>query len=127
MKVKTSELTGQALDWAVAKAICPPSFADNINPVSGLSFWSEGWLSNGGTSNDWRRCGPLVADYQLHVLYSPRGLRPDEPWFCHDISESFYGVGSVPQIAIFRAVVAAKLGDEIELPSELFRQEPEKP
>ncbi|HHQ6628329.1 TPA: phage protein NinX family protein [Serratia fonticola] len=122
MKVKTSELTGQALDWAVAKAICPPSFADNINPASGLSFWSEGWLSNGGPSTDWGRCGPLIAEYIEHM-----SIQPGDTWMAVAFGHFTYYKGPTPQIAICRAVVAYKLGDEIELPSELFRQEPEKP
>lgn len=120
MKTKTSTLTGPALDWAVAKAMGEGVII--ASPIIGMpvEVVTEKFRLPFNPSDNWNQCGPLIEKYQLHVLHSVRGLRPDEPWFCDDSGETFYSNGSTPQIAICRAVVAAKLGDEVELPEGLM-------
>ena len=105
MKIKTSELTGQALDWAVCKAKgeyqCP---VDEYTAV---------WMTNRRYSTDWLLGGPIIERERLCVY----DIGGDE-WGCDDnlIPRS---TGPTPLIAAMRCYVASKLGDEVEIPEEL--------
>jgi hypothetical protein len=68
MKTKTSELTGAALDWAVAK--CKGMSAEM------LSEFDEGdWLyaGSGRYSTDWSQGGPIIERESIDVLRDPNG------------------------------------------------------
>lgn len=116
-KSKTSELTGAALDWAVAKAIkvsvkiLPIDNEAGKHQVQKCGFIEEPWWP----SFDWSQCGPLIAEYlQKFEKYGSGDFFAD----CGG-RETCYSAPT-PQIAICRAVVAAKLGDEVEIPSDLI-------
>ena len=104
MKIKTSELTGAALDWAVA--MCEET-SDNFllaNNYGGEHFYrySMNWLSG----------GPII-EREIARLED----LGDEGW-----EASGYGhttTGPTPLIAAMRCYVASKLGDEVEIPKEL--------
>jgi len=117
VKVKTSELSGVQLDYAVAWSV------DWGQPVlhitSGGSFVELMGVVFSPTSN-WSQCGPMIADHKLNISHNPSGRRPEEPWFCCDNSETFWSIGETAMVAICRAVVAAKLGDEVDIPNELM-------
>lgn len=113
MKIKTSELEGAALDWAVAIAIGCRAVASGYGlcwhsgdtKVSATNAWKP--------STDWIQGGPLIEAYKLT-------LRTDEP------SASFMqgGVccgymGRTVLIAACRAIVASKLGDAVDVPEGL--------
>ena len=110
-KLKTSELTGLALDWAVAKAI-----GKKVEYYSPLKIVrTKRHFNKFSPSTDWNRCGPLIAEYlQKFEKYGAGDFFAD----CGG-RETCYSAPT-PQIAICRAVVAAKLGDEVEIPSELI-------
>jgi hypothetical protein len=103
MKIKTSELTGAALDWAVAKCegLCEGDFA-----------WYYDRRNTFKYSTDWEQGGPIIERELL--LLRPYGLS----WEC-----SMGGInwlkGPTPLIAAMRCYVASKMGDEVEIPEEL--------
>ena len=109
MKVKTSALTGVALDWAVAKCEVGAEFIGEINDPH---FYST----------DWALAGPIVEREKIDLNYFPDGsydnggawmaTRTDGP----AVSEE---EGDTPLAAAMRCYVASKLGDEVELPEEL--------
>lgn len=116
MKVKTAELSGRALDWAVGKSI-----GTNIgvtigglvkeivshNPIE-MSLWQP--------TNDWSICGPLIAQYGVWLSDKDGAFTAScKPHFDIAIYDA-----ETPQIAICRAVVASKLGDEVDIPDELM-------
>jgi len=120
MKIKTNELTGAALDWAVAKA---HKGREEIRIVSKTYiFWRE--LSPVGffaPSTDWAQGGPIIEREKLGVTFEagwevPRwsawGAGVDEPR-----TETY--AGDTPLEAAMRCFVASKLGDEVEVPEEL--------
>lgn len=119
MKIKTSELIGAQLDWAVAKAAeIPVNVLAADNPeekwqVQMASYPHKAFWPH----RDWGQGGPLIEKYAVTVApYSPEPkLWVAEP--SPDVlgSES----GPTPLIAAMRAIVAAKLGEEIEVPEEL--------
>jgi Protein of unknown function (DUF2591) len=121
MLLKSYELTGKALDWAVAKA-------------QGFSYekyqqYRDAWLtaiyrpSHWKPSEDWSQCGPIIERERLEV--TPWGV--DGEWRAQDFYEPSPGVpcaeqyGPTPLIAAMRCYVTSKLGDEIEIPEILLK------
>ena len=111
MNIKTSELTGAALDWAVAKC----EGAINGNDLD-IGFILEGGYS---PSTDWAQGGPIIEREKICVDVGHDGV-----WLAcirqnyGDLGEHMHASGS-PLIAAMRCFVASKLGDEVEIPEEL--------
>ena len=93
--MKTSELTGLALDWAVDKA--QGKFC--LYP-------------HGDYSSNWAQGGPIIERERFVI----------EPWGLHwvaSVSRCILHHGPTPLIAAMRCYVASKMGDEIDIPEEL--------
>jgi len=105
--MKTSELTGAALDWIV----------DNLENVKnyGIKDWLEQrpYTNKGRYSTDWAQGGPIIEREKIDVLYEH-----DLRWVAVP-QKGIESYGPTPLIAAMRCYVASKLGDEIELPTEL--------
>jgi len=107
MKIKTNELTGAALDWAVAKC-------EGECLVDGALFTKdpddEQVLYT--PSTDWSQGGPIIEREHIELEWSGQDwtavTRADEEFF-----------GFTPLVAAMRCYVASKLGDEVEIPEEL--------
>ena len=116
MRIKTSELTGPALDWAVAQCeeIAVELYAG--------SFWAD--PHNTGRKwymwrphADWSQGGPIIERERIRI--DPRGV-----WCAaHDSCEWTHHTGETPLIAAMRCYVASKLGDEIDVPDELLHRD----
>ena len=121
--MKTPELAGAALDWAVAKAngmldrditvgraTCKEVVADGIGLVwmlpgiawSPTSLWSQG--------------GPIIEREKI-TPYAPAQGDPNWSAFYLQSDRTYYG--PTPLIAAMRCYVASKLGEEVEIPEEL--------
>ena len=142
--MKTSELIGPALDWAVAK--CEGKFLTLFDThFRGLSLNSGHSLSrtdqllstqplkgkwcmlvgNGFSheiqnySTNWSQGGPIIEREGLHWGFG--GLKDG----VRTVVASKRGhmqkpmLGPTPLIAAMRCLVSAKLGDEVEIPEEL--------
>jgi hypothetical protein len=128
--MKTSELTGAALDWAVAIAegfkpaqlyiskwsksspasIFTRTFDDDGNP--------DGYMTGPDRlySRKWEAGGPIIAREGIAV--SPdTGL---DWWVAHTKGGVYTDHGPTPLIAAMRCYVASKLGDEVEVPDGLL-------
>jgi hypothetical protein len=132
MNMKTNELTGLALDWAVAQCegytglhkiagrrphepqlgIWPPRKEYGVMDLWELSY-----------STDWAQGGPIIEREEI-------GIKRNSP--CSDgrqweASPSItakgaggkWGYGPTPLVAAMRCYVASKLGDDIDIPEEL--------
>lgn len=108
MKVKTSELTEAALDWAVAKAAGIELYYDG-------TMWAEEYSCHWSPSEFWNQCGPLIERYRIGF-----GIYPDH-YFATAGHDTAYGAaaGSTHLIAACRAIVAAELGSEVDVPDEV--------
>ena len=113
MRVKTSELTGAALDWAVAK--CEGTehlFAGH--EVGRLHY-----------STDWAQGGPII---EWEMIELTRGTENSNGWTATiDLYEGDAMrescTGPTPLIAAMRCYVASKLGEECDIPDELITGE----
>ncbi|HFE8594396.1 phage protein NinX family protein [Citrobacter freundii] len=111
VKVKTSDLTGRALDWAVAetdggKRIFTTRKEFGLNVAKKIIP---------PYSSSWAYCGPLIERHSVGFSELPVTYEATvETNFMKCISH-----GETPLIAICRAVVASKFGDEVDIPDEL--------
>ena len=105
MTLKTSELTGAALDWAVWACEKP----NDVRPYS----------------TDWTHGGPIIEREAISIAADTAGMFDTFVWFASvdDIlvdAEDAIGVrGPTPLIAAMRCYVASKLGDEVDVPPAL--------
>ena len=106
--MKTAELTGAALDWAVAKC-------DGV--INGDAL-DTGFILEGGyvPSTDWAQGGPII---EREVICTDR-IAPDK-WCAsvRSVKNSPWLYGPTPLIAAMRCYVASKLGDTVEIPEGL--------
>ena len=142
--MKTNELTGAALDWAVARCegedYCAQDGVDGI----GNAFEATRY------STDWSQGGPIIEREGVSVIQLERESIPDAKGFWqgkyqdqwgavigdrhspeeqHGSQGDYWGrsyhvdeaavIGPTPLIAAMRCYVASKLGAEIEIPKEL--------
>jgi hypothetical protein len=111
--MKTSELTGAALDWAVAKCEGHDVFIKHA-PVQ-VMYTPKGkrsWYIYTPSTN-WSQGGPIIERERL--LLRPYGLS----WECSMGGDNWFK-GPTPLIAAMRCYVASKLGDDINIPEELL-------
>ena len=108
--MKTSELTGAALDWAVTKIEAERKlftiYPQYITPYS----------------TDWAQGGPIIERESISLACRPKDARG--LWCAvlgpnRFLSPDFEGYGPTPLIAAMRCCVASKLGDDIDIPEEL--------
>ena len=105
--MKTNELTGAALDWAVA--MCEG--IDHDTAAMNIMFGDDnGWFL--AFSTDWAQGGPIIEREEICMLAPVRGL-----WRSINMGRTQYG--PTPLIAAMRCYVASKLGDEVDVPEVL--------
>lgn len=129
VKIKTSELSGKALDWAVGQCACENDVVLDVWPRSGLCvtelvpFSVLGEVDythkNYHPSTDWSQCGPLIDDYDIEFVNQGTGIIGAYAEFSFCPYEDSCGTGGTHLVAACRAIVAAELGDEVEIPEEL--------
>ena len=112
--MKTNELTGAALDWAVAKCEQPEwwdNFPDEM-AKGNLDMDGEGTYS---PSTDWSQGGPIIERENIAL----RGTWDGETAGWITMKGRVEQTGPTPLTAAMRCYVASKLGDEVEIPEEL--------
>ena len=117
--MKTSELTGKTLDWAVTTIEEPDALR------YGVADWIEQRRSKAigdefvhRYHQNWNQAGPIIEREKINIttygndwkaiIYHKCGLR---------IQSKRYG--STPLVAAMRCYVQSKMGDEVEIPEEL--------
>jgi hypothetical protein len=116
--MRTSELSGAALDWAVA-------MAEGWQRITAQDNGGEHpWLAKHGKYQDpkhyrptsnWMQGGPIIEREKIATNYSMKR----ECWFAENFIETEIGSGATPLIAAMRCYVASKLGDDVEIPEGL--------
>jgi len=109
MLVKTSELTGAALDWSVRYA--------------NSGFFPKDYVeARDNFSTCWNKGGPIIDRERISIEYTGNAGRS---WFAKPPGNptrkrNQMKDGPTPLIAAMRCYVASKLGDTVEIPDELF-------
>lgn len=128
MKVKTSTLTGAALDWAVVNVehnnkrykYGMPCF----DPKTKRVYETEGLQQIGvnfAPSTDWSQGGPIID--RIKGFEFKAWLEAQFESCCeahiHDYEGDWIQFGPTPLIAAMRCYVASNLGEEVEVPDDL--------
>lgn len=134
VEVKTAELIGPALDWAVAEALISlgemtrdpeaigityiqgeyefgPGVKTNRNNKDGSPFITHGCGSKFNPSRDWYHGGPLWDEWATSMEHY-------DGWLVSVVGGDAQGPTKL--IALCRAIVAAKLGDVVQVPANLL-------
>lgn len=118
MKIKTSELTGAALDWAVAKCLGFTPFTDDISWIVEIN---GGYKRLPAYSTNWAQGGPIIEREQIFVKPTAKLAKG---WRTYQRDPAGNGIcnsqyGPTPLVAAMRCFVASRLGESVEVPQEL--------
>jgi hypothetical protein len=116
-EMKTSELTGAALDWEV----CEATGLLDAYPLTRKRFLKQ-WSGNSGKflhpSTDWAQGGPIIEREEIHLAFL------GNKWMATKVMQGYTPneaqIGPTPLVAAMRCFVASKLGDGVEIPKELM-------
>jgi hypothetical protein len=120
MKLKTSELIGPALDYAVAKCM------EQGKPAG---YWTGAVeRKNFDPSANWSQGGPIIERERIKVAPNLNGTWHGQirhtkahPLVAHPVLAGWTNKhGPTSLIAAMRCYVASKLGDEVDIPEELL-------
>jgi hypothetical protein len=123
--MRTSELTGVALDWAVAKCEGATDFYFDTVATHWVKLNGKdralryGWAQSYLPSTDWSLGGPIIEREGLGMwMYSwnEQG-EPEVGWIVEDKHGSNMQTGPTPLIAAMRCYVVSKLGADIDVPN----------
>ena len=121
MKIKTADLIGPALDWAVAKCEGDDEevFRLFYNPSEPSDYDVHGYPEF-HYSTDWSQGGPIIERLMLQEgLVLRCWVERSQCQASLDFPYRFSN-GPTPLIAAMRCFVASKLGDEVDVPEELL-------
>ena len=108
--MKTFELTGAALDWAVAKC-------------EGKVFAEEGekFKLAYSPSTVWAQGGPIIERERIDLIPLDNDESDVDTWAACATDNYIVMYGTTPLIAAMRRYVASKLGNTVEVPAELLK------
>jgi len=110
--MKTSELTWSALDWAVAKC------EGNEIKIRKGHFW----IPTESYSTDWAQGGPIIGRENISIVREgDAGNWVASVYNYAEADWHLHTEGTTPLIAAMRCYVASKLGDEVDIPTELIQ------
>ena len=125
MKIKTADLIGPALDWAVAKCLGATRvqlYEYNGRRMIRVSL-PDGVYAPWEPSRYWDQGGPRIASGKINIKSNLARMpeHPEYDWLsdCPERGLCVSFNGPTPLIAAMRCVVAATLGDEVDVPDEL--------
>ena len=130
--MKTNELTGAALDWAVAKCegVNEEAFRLFYEPTDRDDYDFHGYPEF-HYSTVWSQGGPIIKredisfrkyhnpSHAAHGKYYARVCKQSGTMVGWHKTTGHQMTGPTPLIAAMRCYVASKLGDEVDIPEEL--------
>ena len=136
--MRASELTGHALNWAVAQAEGDKVYRPRLGRPA--DWDKEAYLKDGSDdrwvvrvqnpkvahfvdwtynpSGDWWQGGPIIEREWIEICRLNNGEWRGQ-WYEQATEKIHREYGDTPLIAAMRCYVASKLGDEVEIPKEL--------
>ena len=112
--MKTTNLQGAALDWAVAKAEGLLCFGFRTDGERFAVEDNDGQMEGFMPSTDWAQGGPIIEREGISLECR------NGDWIASyaEISLRFFSYD--PLVSAMRCYVASKLGEEVEIPAELM-------
>ena len=116
MKVKTSDLIGAALDWAVAKCegFRYELYEHNRKKWENGLYRPQHWQP----STNWAQGGPIKTRERISTQ-----IKHDGWWVAciYNVNDdpTYMKLAHSELVAAMRCYVASKLGDEVDIPNEL--------
>lgn len=124
MKVKTADLIGPALDWAVAECLGATRiqlYEYNGRRMIRVSL-PEDIHAPWEPSRYWGQGGPLIQRECLDVrVFAEHGSPDGGPYWISERHPAV-GHGPTPLIAAMRCYCCAKLGEYVDIPEELCQR-----
>ena len=128
--IQTQNLTGPALDWAVAKCegyapvfsrhYVTPSHAEDPKKVC---IPAQSWVQPFEPSINWAQGGPIIERENISVgCQGHLGVPLDSLWYATNRADAC-GFGQTPLVAAMRCFCCSKLGDVVDIPEELCQQQ----
>ena len=140
--MRTNQLTGHALNWAVAQAEGDKVYRPRLGRPA--DWDKEAYLADGSDdrwvvrvenpkvahfvdwtynpSGDWMQGGPIIEREWIEICHLNNGEWRGQ-WYEQATEKIHREYGDTPLIAAMRCYVASKLGDEVEIPKELTKGE----
>ena len=114
---KILELSGTALDWAVAKAqridcINFQQFFVTLDPIVKLADWDD--AAEYSPSTKWAQGGPIVQDNAISVEFTED--EEAEGWLTYIDNEGELFPGRTALEAVMRCFVGSKFGSSVNIP-----------
>ena len=126
--MKTADMTGAALDWAVSKCeeatveigkrgqVIFDTYQDD--PPAGVNEYNDSRWQTYSPSTNWEQGGPIIEREKIEPRHvgNTFGWRAflkfnNDPVICYS--------GPTFLVAAMRCYVASRLGDDVEIPAEL--------
>ena len=122
MRIKTSELDGAALDWAVAEVVGVSVDASRYAIAEFGSPFLNGTREAFSPSRKWSQGGPLISDHVIMLQHTQGAMIGDSvgEWMATATYDDGLCLADTALIAACRAIVVANLGDEVDVPEELL-------
>ena len=123
--MKTSELTGAALDWAVCEATgLLAAYTQFRTGKNFLKVWGVARNAHLHPSTNWAQ-GGLIIERELLMIEPVFWTVEGWHWVAYvlgpnNLDENYEQRGPTPLIAAMRCYVASKLGDTVDVPPELL-------
>ncbi|MFG0465584.1 DUF2591 domain-containing protein [Pseudomonas putida] len=126
IEVKTAELVGEALGWAMGKAegldvfLAPPQYGNTWRVFARYRAIATEHDKRYNPWEDWALGGPMIEKHMVS-LHCPQST--DDVWAGWVITDKgeFCQAGDSATIAACRAIVSATLGDTVQVPKELMQ------
>ncbi|MHA6907409.1 phage protein NinX family protein [Ralstonia pseudosolanacearum] len=136
--IKTSDLIGPALDWAVAKCEgMDPSEGGTYDPINNFFAWRS-ISRKADFSRNWTLAGPIIERERINLVAVDESVGQVE-WAAEQGSTTFSAssysydsepvitfaeisvvLGPTPLVAAMRCYVASKLGEAVAVPAKLM-------
>ncbi len=118
MTMKTNELSGAALNWAVAQAEGLLAFGHRKISDDCVITLSTGEFEIFAPSTNWAQGGAIIEREDIGLISPHDDVNEWEAYHPTQVHNEYYG--GTPLVAAMRCYVASKLGEDVEIPIEFL-------
>lgn len=128
IEVKTADLVGEQLAWAVGKAegldafLAPPEYGNPWRVFVRHQADATEHFRRYNPHEDWELGGPLIEVHRIELREDETGWAADRSTLPNGLpcNYDWCGYGTTPLIAVCRARSSGALGDTVQVPKELM-------